>query len=340
MSLMLPVIDVSSATVGSKYSIPLNIRDLGDPSNPNDQPPTLQIANESGCGFAWQAQTEGDSGYLQAGKWMDLTVIPGEVSINLLVVYVLNNPPVSQVQPTYFYAGETPDPIGQLGNSPISGSTATSLNTLSNEGNAAATKVIDLGDTAFSNLVDMYAGGQANWAVDQSGVKHQVFNIQAAGNPLQLGQAADITEVLGQLKSDQLLTAGGNISVGGTLVATQNGSTSGNAKFYMDEVGTLKRVVVVYTTFKQGAAILAKVVLPVAFAAMAHFIAGDINGTQVFLGAGTAINVQSLSGIGTFTSVAQMTGFVFGDIPAPFDTLQIQSNSSITHNGVLFIVGN
>lgn len=339
MSLRLPVIDVSSATVGSTYSIPLNIRDLGDPSNPNDQPPTLQIANESGCGFAWQAQTEGDSGYLQAGKWMDLTVIPGEVSINLLVVYVLNNPPVSQVQPTYFYAGETPDPIGQLGNSPISGSTATSLNTLSNEGSSSSTLAIDLGDTAFAQLVKMFVGGQSTWSVDQSGVKHQVFNIQAAGNPLQLGQAGDITEVLGQLKVDQLET-----NIGAAINPTSVhlvGGTAGTADMYQLLVGTVKLILIKLTGFQTGAS-NQNMAIPTPFTAGLQLWAGDTSNFSLLKSAvAQTINLYtSFAGTGGSSTPVTLVHIVSqGDCPQAIDTVQFASGGASTHSGIIVLLG-
>jgi hypothetical protein len=66
--------------------------------------------------------------------------------------------------------------------------------------------VEDIGDTNFAQLYTLNNDGSCSWSVDRSGVKHQVLKTQAAANSLQLGQSGDVSEILGQLKVDQLLT--------------------------------------------------------------------------------------------------------------------------------------
>ena len=82
-----------------------------------------------------------------------------------------------------------------------------SVVTLSNEGGAVGTEVIDIGTVNNSKLVDIF-NDHFIWKVEQAGVAHQVLKGNASGTPLQIGQAADLTEVLGTLQVD-----GGTIGV-------------------------------------------------------------------------------------------------------------------------------
>jgi hypothetical protein len=109
--------------------------------------------------------------------------------------------------------------------------TVSTVQTLSNEGSTAGLLVIDMGDTNFSQLVALYNDGHALWAVDQTGVKHQVIKIQTSGNPLQLGQASDITEVLGILQPDQ------NVNAPASTDMTLNVPTSNN-QMHFQKAGT------------------------------------------------------------------------------------------------------
>lgn len=122
-----------------------------------------------------------------------------------------------------------------------------SINALSNEGGPANVLVIDIGDAAFSQLLTIFSDGHSTWSVDQSGTKHQVLNIQTSGNPLQIGQAGDITECLGAFTIDQNGVVTGTLTVTGD--ATFNGAlpsitalhginfTTGNAA-YLQSSGT------------------------------------------------------------------------------------------------------
>lgn len=59
--------------------------------------------------------------------------------------------------------------------------------------------------------------GSGLWQVLQSGIDHQIVKANTSGNPLQLGQAGDIAEVLSQLTVDQLATFVGNIIANGGM---------------------------------------------------------------------------------------------------------------------------
>lgn len=75
--------------------------------------------------------------------------------------------------------------------------------------------------------VQLFNDGTGFYSVDQSGTLHRVFTFNSAGNPLQLGQAGDILETLGQLTVDQLLTAlAGFTASGGAINITGNALNS------------------------------------------------------------------------------------------------------------------
>jgi len=100
---------------------------------------------------------------------------------------------------------------------------------IQNDGNVAATQWLEItpsgqGSSAIVSTVD----GQLTWKVVQAGVYHQIFKAQSSNNPLQLGQAGDITEILGQLTVDQLTTLVGNlIANGGMNISTIRDNTTG-----------------------------------------------------------------------------------------------------------------
>src|SRR5258708_13697816 len=161
--------------------------------------------------------------YIPAGAWPTYTLDQAASFITFTVVSILPNPPVQFLLPTYYVPGETVPEAPRLGNSPIGISgqiNMSSVQTLSNEGNPVNTLVIDMGDTAFSQIVAIFNDGHALWAVDQSGTKHQVLKIQSAGNPLQLGQTGDTSEVLGDLLTDGKFTIIGVSSLDNGAITT------------------------------------------------------------------------------------------------------------------------
>lgn len=100
------------------------------------------------------------------------------------------------------------------------------VTTLSNEGASAGAEVIDMGDTAFSKLVDLFNDGHGTWSVDQSGVKHQVLLWSASGNPLVVGQAGDTVPFNGAVTIAQALGITGVTTATGNIIA--NGGMNNN----------------------------------------------------------------------------------------------------------------
>lgn len=218
MSTSLAPLDLTGAIVGTQVTLDFNQFVKFNPAR-MQQKAHLGLFNESGCGLQCVMQASNDSQYLPAGGWTTFEIEPNDSNMVATVTYTLPNPPVSQLNAVYYAPGEEIPNSYTLGNSPIGiGGTVntSSVQTLSNEGNAANMLVIDTGDTVFGQLFTLFTDGHSVWAVDQSGVKHQVIKIQTAGNPLQLGQAGDTSEVLGAFQVDQ------NASVRATLNASNS----------------------------------------------------------------------------------------------------------------------
>ena len=213
MSEKLADINVAGAAVGQRFTLPLGNKGFYAGIVDPDMTPTLQIFNESGMGFTVITKTESHSFDLPAGAWRNVSIANGESQIDFIVDYVLPNPPVSLIKCTYYEPGETVDPIGQLGNSPIGigGNVQTSsVQTLSNEGNPIGTLVFDMGPSGNLNIVQLW-NDHFTWSVVIGGVAHTVLQGKTTGNPLQIGQSGDISEVLGNLTVDQTLHETGGL---------------------------------------------------------------------------------------------------------------------------------
>lgn len=97
------------------------------------------------------------------------------------------------------------------------------VQTLSNENGTTGTLVIDMGPATPGQVVSIW-NDHFTWSVVQSGVAHQVLKGQVSGNPLQIGQSGDTSEVLGALLVDQALQTNGDLVVNVDLRFIDNGS--------------------------------------------------------------------------------------------------------------------
>ncbi len=256
MSSKLKPLDLTGAIVGTFGKIDFNqfVKFNPVPGLPKAH---IWLYNESGCGLDLVFQASGNAHYLPAGGWGTFDLEPNDGSVQATVTYTLPNPPVSTLNAIYYAPNEVVPPAFTLGNSPIGigGSVnTTGVQTLSNEGTGSGLLVMDMGDTTFSQIVTFYNDGHCTWAVDQSGVSHQVIKVQTSGNPLQLGKSGDVTEVLGNLTVDGtsiltgvLTAAAANLfgAVGvlthilGTLTVDQSISTD-STKITTDGSGTVQ----------------------------------------------------------------------------------------------------
>jgi hypothetical protein len=333
MSIALPPINVASAVVGQTFDLQLGIMDLQQPPVDPANYPILQILNESGCGFQFLTHMENHSGYIAAGGWRNIAVAPGEPHVHFTVVYIMNQPPVSQILATYYYAGETPDEVGVLGNSPIAGSQNVSGQTLTNETNNAGQEVIDIGTVAHQKNIDIF-NDHFVWSVEQSGVVHQVLKGQSSGNPLQIGAAADISEVLGTLLLDK------SLQIGITPV-TVAGGTSGTASMIQLTIGTFKLVFIEFVNFQTGAS-AQNLVIPAPYTKEAELLAGDVPNFSLLHSsvAQTFDAVTQLASTGgTVTPITVIHVSTFGHCTTPFDTVQFAASGATTHAGNMLIWG-
>lgn len=196
------------------------------------------------------------------------------------------------------------------------------IQTLSNEGNSSTSLVIDIGDLTFAQLIEIFAGGQATWKVDQSGTAHVAFTVNAAGNALQLGQASDTVEVIGALQVDVALTLPNgqnlkaiNLSSGGVLEPILGFGASGDAFVWSgvagrsvvlnDQGGTNMMII----NTGAGATFQVPVTLPktTAFALNSQSL---VTGNTIIL----ADSVLELSCSGAVTGIIMTTGAVQGQI--------------------------
>lgn len=203
MSSNLKVVDTTGAVVGQVFKADFPSYQNVDPGT--KEPAHIRIYNESGVGLNAIFNASARQEFIPAGAWPVFELMPNDASIQFTVTYVLPSPPVNSINIVYYAPYETVPETPQLGNSPIGigGSVNTSnVQTLSNEGSAAGLLIIDTGDATFSQVYTLFNDGHCVWSVDQAGTKHQVLKIQTSGNPLQLGQTADIIEVLGHLLVD------------------------------------------------------------------------------------------------------------------------------------------
>src|ERR1700737_2048051 len=199
MSSALPTIDVSGGVVGTEYTI--DLKASGYTSDPSfyAKPARLRIQNESACGFYAYTLIEGHSFYIAAGQWPVIDLTPGESGIRLKINYIIAGNSPFVVLPTFYRPGEVVDDAGTLGNSPTTGAISLMTNTtLSNEGNAPGSLVIDAGTGTNPQLIKIFNDHVVE-KVEQSGVAHTVITTQTAGIPLVLGQAGDTTKVAGAL---------------------------------------------------------------------------------------------------------------------------------------------
>lgn len=231
MSYKLPLIDMSVYSAGNSFKISLDSikqKVAFDPTRAAD-PSHLRMFNESGSTLAITTDSGTIDDYVPAGSWPTYELDQSTNSINVNVVSVMSNPPLQLLMCTFYEPGEKVPDTPQLGNSPIGGTSKTSsIQTLSNEGNPINQLVLDIGDVNFASLVTIYTDGHGVWGIDQSGVKHAIFSFNTAGNPLQIGQAGDVTEVLGKFTIDQTAIVTGVLTALSVIINTINSQAATN----------------------------------------------------------------------------------------------------------------
>lgn len=200
MSINLPKVDLTNAIVGTSFTV--SLQDAGIPQDfVNSRLPIyIRFFNDSCIGLNATTQKYGKQFYIPQGGWPTVSMRADETGINFVATsQMLPVPSICFLQPVYYGPGEALDDIGQHGNTPTNlGGSGLSTNTLSNEGNPINTLVFDAGPTGNTQMIQIF-NDHFVWSVVQAGVAHQVLAGSTTGNPLQIGQAADISDVLGNL---------------------------------------------------------------------------------------------------------------------------------------------
>lgn len=300
MSIQLPTIDFTGLSVGAtgKVQIPQPKVQVGELGH-------LRLYNESGAGLDI-VFSNGHGETVPAGAWPMFEIEPETQTFTWMITYVLPNAPVATMKMVYYFPYEGVPPTPALGNSPIGitgGVSTSSVQTLSNENNPANQLVIDVGDTGNVNLYTLYTDGHALWKVDASGVLHQVFKVNTAANFLQLGQAGDITEVLGALKVDQGLEIVGAVTADVTELIT--GVLTAPGANILGAIGVLTHILGTLTV-DQASTLTGVVTAPAAN------ILGTAGNLQHILGTLTVDQAVTLASTvltsGLLTASGQITG--------------------------------
>jgi hypothetical protein len=103
-----------------------------------------------------------------------------------------------------------------LGGGQTSTNVTSTNNAIVNDGNTAGTSIIETTVVGKASTTILTNDGILNLMTLIAGTLQQLIKTQAVGNPLLLGLATTITEVLGNLLVDGTLTVTGNSTLGGT----------------------------------------------------------------------------------------------------------------------------
>ena len=233
MSIVLPIVDLTNANPGDTVTVLFEGLGITSDLSNYKNPAHLRYYNDSCMGWIGTMMTEGHQFYAAQGAWGTITIAPGETGLTMKMTSQMQPiPSVCVAAFVYYASGEQLDDIGTHGNTPqnIGGNVnVASANTLSNEGNSTGTEVIDIGPTGNARTIDIF-NDHFTWSVVQSGVPHTVLQGFTSGNPLEIGEAGDTSEVLGTLKVDQALTVTGDATLNGAgtgLTVTNNETVGG-----------------------------------------------------------------------------------------------------------------
>lgn len=288
MSISLPTVNLTGLAVGATGNVTFPaIAAVARPGHPQEVP-HLQIFNDSGHGLQVTTKVGGSKFSLPAGAWRTIAIKPNETEIDFVVVYVLPSPPVDLLLVDLYLQGETPPDSGTLGNSPvgIGGTVATSSSsTLSNEGNATNTLVIDAGPTTPGQVLSIF-NDHFVWSVVQTAVAHQVLKGNTAGTPLQIGQAGDITEILGSLQLDGPLTQSA-------------GSVAGTLTFATPIWGPALKILTITTSTNFNSVTAVTFIFPSAISAGFFYMGNQSTSTAVFKNGATSLAVDMTTGLAT-----------------------------------------
>lgn len=224
MSINLPQVNLNAAVVGTTFSV--SLIDVGIPQDfvNSKLSSHVRFFNDSCIGLNGITQKSGKQFYIPQGGWPTIEIRSDETGFNFICTsQMLPVPSICFLQPVYYGPGEPLDDIGIHGNTPtnLGGNNVVNVTTLSNEGNAVGTEVIDIGTGANPKNIDIFNDHFIIY-VEQGGVRHKVLEGKISGNQLIIGAAGDTTEI------DSDLVSIGNVTmIGGKTLSFTNGLGGG-----------------------------------------------------------------------------------------------------------------
>lgn len=212
MPLILPVVDLTGASVGQSGSLDLTpIAGPAGISYATFGQSVLRLHNESNCGLQCTLPVSAQSFYLPAGGWQDAYPKAGDNELDYEVLYTLSGPGVTLLLATYYYPGEAVPALTQLGNSPIGGGNVqTNFSQLTNTGNNPGSSVINVQPNDAS-APTITATNSGNFVVsgDNAGVLTTLLQLIPGASPaVKLAAASVLTSVLGNLQINGMLFVG------------------------------------------------------------------------------------------------------------------------------------
>ena len=237
MSIQLPIVDLSGATVGVR--IPVDWQQQVQPqATPHGNiqgtqgMPHLSAFNESGVGLSVIFPIAGDTDFIPAGQWKSWTLDPAESGAIFIPSYILPGAAVTSLILVYYKPNEIVPTPGVLGNSPVNIGGNVNVSTaaaLKNDGNLPNTSIIEATPSdQNSSSINLGNDGSGIWKILSAGLLRSVVNV-VRGNSgtgkasVTIGDSGDvtITTFYGTIGAGVGLPAS---QVTGTLAASQVGS--------------------------------------------------------------------------------------------------------------------
>ncbi len=328
MSITLPVVDLSSAVVGTSGTIPL--QSSGLVAVPSQQPPFLAIYNDSGAGLLISLKKSQQQFYLSAKGHILVAISNSEGEIAYQVQNISTNIQVNQLWAVYFYPGEPVTDFTALGTSSVSQQATTLLNT----GNAPGQNIIfsePVGDSSVTGAVNLNNEGT-----------------MSLGDATYQGllSLVGVAPLLGQFFPDHLhlqASDGTVVQMTANSKVSTIGGTAGSMTLYQLFEGNVKMVVAFFNGFRTT--VTQNVTLPAPFTSFAFLWSGfwtnPVSATNCGLsllssGIAQGLNIFNAGGaFGSTVTTGQGTLLRNGiaDCITGFDQLSIIGNANWTGNG-------
>ncbi len=224
--------------------------------------------------------------------------------------------PISQVYGSIYETGEHVASVNasmQRGVTVASGSVGATVNTLSNETNAAGVEVIDIGTLTNPKLIDIFTD-HGSIGTEQAGVAAQVFK-----------WLNGILEILNSLKLD-------------TTPVTMNGTTAGTFSLWQPFIGDYKLLILQQVGYQNSASDPGPMLVPTPFTKGGLGLHTNIGGWTVKNG-GATISTDNATSFGAGSSSNPTPSWTWYAINSAFDRLQPNLSNGTVHNAWGFILG-